>query len=60
MHSFRDCRSGWSKEPQWKNDYGSFLPCFLLVLVQYVNRYHNLVTTLLYGKYCGLYYKEGN
>jgi hypothetical protein len=31
MHSFSDCGSGWSKEPQWKNDYGSFLPCFLLV-----------------------------
>jgi hypothetical protein len=29
--SFSDCRSRWSKEPQWENDYGSFLPCFLLV-----------------------------
>jgi hypothetical protein len=31
MHSFSDCISGWSKEPQWENDCGSFLPCFLLV-----------------------------
>jgi hypothetical protein len=32
LQSFSDCRSGWSKEPQWKIDYGSFLPCFLLVM----------------------------
>ena len=31
MHSFSDCRSGWSKEPQWKNNCGYFLPCFLLM-----------------------------
>jgi hypothetical protein len=30
MHSFSDtdCRSGWSKELKWENDYGIFLPCF--------------------------------
>ena len=28
-----DCRAGWSKEPQWENDYGSFLHSFLLVKV---------------------------
>ena len=33
MHSFSVCRSGWSNEPQWENDCGSFLPCFLLLLV---------------------------
>jgi hypothetical protein len=27
-----DCTSGWSKEPQWENDHGSFLQYFLLVL----------------------------
>jgi hypothetical protein len=27
---FSDCRSGWSKEPQWENDCG-FSQCFLLV-----------------------------
>ena len=32
MHSFSDCRSRWSKEPQWQNNCGSFLPCFLLVM----------------------------
>ena len=32
MQLFSDCRAWWSKEPQWENDYGSFLPCFLLVL----------------------------
>jgi hypothetical protein len=32
LQSFSDCRSGWSKEPQWENDYGSFLPCLLLVM----------------------------
>jgi hypothetical protein len=31
MHLFNDCRLGWSKEPQWENDCGSFLACFLLV-----------------------------
>jgi hypothetical protein len=24
LHSFSDCRSGWSKEPQWENDCGFF------------------------------------
>jgi hypothetical protein len=33
LQSFSDCRSGWSKEPQWKNDCGSFSQCFLLVQV---------------------------
>ena len=37
MPSFTDCRSGWSKEPQWENDCGSFLPCFLLVATQQIN-----------------------
>ena len=32
MSSFNECISGWSKEPQWTHDYGSFLPCFLLVV----------------------------
>jgi hypothetical protein len=32
MQSFIDCKSGWSKEPQWENNCVSFLPCFLLVL----------------------------
>ena len=31
LQLFSDCRSGWSKEPQWENNCGSFLPCFLLV-----------------------------
>jgi len=31
MQSFSDCRSNSSKEPQWTNDCGSFLPCFLLL-----------------------------
>ena len=31
MQSFNDCKSWWSKEPQWENNCGSFLPCFLLV-----------------------------
>jgi hypothetical protein len=34
MQSVSDCRSGWSKEPQWKYNCGSFLLCFLLVLPQ--------------------------
>ena len=29
MHSFSDCKSGWSKDLQWENAYGIFLPCFL-------------------------------
>jgi hypothetical protein len=29
-----DYKSGWSKEPQWKNDCGSFLQCFVLVHTQ--------------------------
>jgi hypothetical protein len=33
LQSFSDCRLRWSKEPQWENDCGSFLPCFLLVFV---------------------------
>ena len=33
QQSFSDCRSRWSKELQWKNDYGFFLPHFLLVQV---------------------------
>ena len=32
LQSFSDCRPGWSKEPQWENECGSFLPCFLLVI----------------------------
>ena len=32
MQSFSDCRSRQSKKPQWQNNYGSFLQCFLLVL----------------------------
>jgi hypothetical protein len=31
MQSFNDCRSGWSKEPQWENNCGSISQCFLLV-----------------------------
>lgn len=31
MLSFSDCTSRWSKELQWTNDYGTCLPCFLLV-----------------------------
>jgi hypothetical protein len=31
LQSFSDCRSRWSKEPQWKNNCSSFLQCFLLV-----------------------------
>ena len=31
MQSFSDCKWGWSKELQWTNNCGSFLPCFLLV-----------------------------
>jgi hypothetical protein len=31
MQSFSDCILGWSKELQWENKCGSFLPCFLLV-----------------------------
>ena len=31
-HSFSDYNSSWSKEPQWENDCGSYLPCFVLVL----------------------------
>ena len=33
---FNDCRAWWSKEPQWKNDCSSFLPCFLLMHTQIV------------------------
>ena len=29
MQSFKDCRSGWSKEPQWEKDCGSFFAMFL-------------------------------
>jgi hypothetical protein len=32
MQLFNDYRSGCLKEPHWKNDCGSFLPCFLLVI----------------------------
>ena len=32
MKSFSDCKSGWSKEPQWENNCSSFLPYFLLVI----------------------------
>ena len=28
LHSFTDCRSGWSKEPQWENDCNSFFTMF--------------------------------
>jgi hypothetical protein len=28
MHSFNDCKSRWSKEPQWENDRGSFFTMF--------------------------------
>ena len=31
MQSFSDCRSRWSKEPQWEKDCGYFPQCFLLV-----------------------------
>jgi hypothetical protein len=41
LQSFSDCRSGWSKEPQWENDYGSFLPCFLLVKIGF--NWHSLL-----------------
>ena len=30
LESFSDCRSGWSKGPQWENDYGSFSHSFRL------------------------------
>jgi hypothetical protein len=33
LQPYSDYRSWWSKEPQWENDCGSFLPCFLLVIV---------------------------
>ena len=33
MDLFSDCKWGWSKEPQWENDCGSFLPCLLLVFM---------------------------
>ena len=33
LQSFSDCRSGWSKEPQWENDCGSFLQCLLLCVL---------------------------
>ena len=32
MQLFSDYISGWSKEPQWENNYNSFLPFFLLVV----------------------------
>ena len=32
LQSFSDCISGWSNKPQWTNNCGSFLPCFLLVM----------------------------
>jgi hypothetical protein len=32
MHLFSDYKSRWSKKPQWENDCGSFLLCFLLVM----------------------------
>ena len=35
----------WSKEPQWENDCGSFLPCFLLVME--LHCHHN---SLIYVK----------
>ena len=38
-HLFNDCRSGWSKEPQWENECGSFLPCFLLVYTHKQNQH---------------------
>jgi hypothetical protein len=28
LQSFSDCRSGWSKEPQWENNYGFFFAMF--------------------------------
>ena len=31
MQLFSDYRAWWSNEPEWENDCGSFLPCFLLV-----------------------------
>jgi hypothetical protein len=33
LYVFNDCRSGWSKELQWENDYISFSHSFQLVLV---------------------------
>jgi hypothetical protein len=46
MQSFSDCRSGWSKEPQWENDCGSFLPCFLLVPIGLECEIENIVVWL--------------
>jgi hypothetical protein len=34
MQLFSDCRLWWSKEPQWTNDCGSSLPCFILVITR--------------------------
>jgi hypothetical protein len=31
LQSFNDYIAGWSKEPQWENDNGSFLQWFLQV-----------------------------
>ena len=33
MQLFSDCRSEWSKEPQWENECDFFWQCFLLVFV---------------------------
>ena len=33
MQSFSDCISWWSKKPQWGNNCGYFLPCFLLAMI---------------------------
>ena len=57
MQSFSDCRSWWSKEPQWTNNCGSFLPCFLLVWVKWDCKIQSKLETLdalMRASSCGL------
>ena len=46
LQLFSDYKAWWSKEPQWENDCGSFLPCFLVVFRYSHIRLWNLVSNL--------------
>ena len=47
LQLFSDCRSGWSKELQWENHYGSFLPCSLLVQVLKYNTFDKYLARIV-------------
>ena len=53
LHETRSIfKSGWSKDPQWENDCGSFSPCFLLgigPLSTGLDSYHKQFQTYILG-----------